>query len=75
MKSDKSGRNLDQVSLLVHEISNMICCIRMHASSLSVGPSLCEPANEILEVSRRLEARVMSLAALAEKSSPTDESE
>lgn len=75
MKSAKSGQNLDQVSLLVHEISNMICSIRMHASSLSVDPNSCESAHEILDVSRQIEARVMTLAAMAEKPSPHHKSE
>ncbi len=67
MKSAKSGQNLDQVSLLVHEISNMICSIRMHANSLSVEPKVLQSANEILEVSRQVEVCVMTLAALARK--------
>jgi hypothetical protein len=66
MKSAKSGGNVVQVSLLVHEINNLICCIRMHASSLSVESDLRESVNEIIEASRQIETRVMTLASLSE---------
>ena len=63
----KASPVLDQASLLVHEINNMICSIRMYSSSLSAESNFREAADEILEASRQIERRVTSLASLAKE--------
>jgi hypothetical protein len=61
----KASSALDPASLLVHEINNMTCSIRMRTSGLSAESNFHEAADEILEASRQIEKLVTSLASLA----------
>lgn len=69
VKSPKDRRGRSQVSLLVHEIGNLLCSVRLHADSLSSGPQTREAVAAIVTASSRIEAQVARLASLAKKTS------
>ena len=61
----KCSQESDQVSAIVHEINNMICSLRLIANNLLLETQFGETANDMLDISRRIEALVTSLASLA----------
>jgi signal transduction histidine kinase len=65
VKSAKGKQKQDRVSLIVHEINNMICGLRMQANNLSAKPHLSEPADDIRSASDQIEVLVKQLASLA----------
>jgi hypothetical protein len=59
----------DPVSLIVHEIKNMICSLRLQANNLSTEAQLSEVADDIRSASDQIEELVMQLASLVRKPS------
>jgi len=60
--SDASAQH--QASWLVHEINNLLCSIRLQATSLLAESQHCEVAQEILVANRQIERHVLSLAGM-----------
>ena len=64
-KPRQDRARFSQVSLLVHEINNLVCSIRLYATNLQLEPQFCELSKDILSATRQVESRVADLAALA----------
>jgi len=67
MRRADFSRDLE-ISSVLHEINNMLCTIRLHASCISGDPALQESAKELLEASRSIETQVSTLAGFAKRS-------